>query len=187
MFTLKTLSLAAFVSIGVAGALAAGNDTKNGLGARPGLGAPIPESDIKAWDITILPDGTNLPPGSGTAAVGAKLYVEKGCDQCHGDNAKGGRNPALITEEKMQGQGIETNKTIKDFWAYSTTLYDYIRRAMPWPAPRTLSDEEVYSLVAYILAGNKLIDENAVMDAKTLPQVKMPNHDNFIVRFPERI
>jgi mono/diheme cytochrome c family protein len=186
MSTRKTLALATLLAFGFAG-VATSADEKNGLGARPGLGQPIPESDIKAWDITILPDGTNLPPGSGTAAIGAKLFVEKGCNQCHGDGAKGGTNGALISDLQLKGNGIEALKTIKNFWAYSTTLYDYIRRAMPWPTPRTLSDEEVYSLVAYILAGNKLIDENAVMDAKTLPQVKMPNRDNFIIRFPERI
>jgi mono/diheme cytochrome c family protein len=186
MSTRKSLALAAFLAIGFAGA-ATSADEKNGLGARPGLGQPIAESDIKAWDITILPDGTNLPPGSGTAAVGAKLFVDKGCNQCHGDGAKGGTNGALISDIPLKGNGIEALKTIKNFWANSTTLYDYIRRAMPWPTPRTLSDEEVYALTAFILAGNKLIDENAVMDAKTLPQVKMPNRDNFIIRFPERI
>ena len=186
MSTSRKLSFVAVLAIAAAGSAFAADD-KGGLGARVGLGQPIQESDIKAWDITVLPDGTNLPPGSGTAAVGAKLFVDKGCNQCHGDGAKGGRNGALISDEQLAGHGIESNKTIKNFWAYSTTLYDYIRRAMPWPAPRTLSNEEVYSLVAYILAGNKLIDENAVMDAKSLPKIKMPNHDNFIVKFPDRI
>ena len=186
MSTFKVLSAAALVTALAASALAA--DDKNGLGARPGLGQPITESDIKAWDITILPDGTNLPPGSGIASVGAKVFIDKGCSQCHGDGAKGGgSNAALITDYKMPPGDIFANKTIKNFWANSTTLFDYIRRAMPWPAPRTLTDEEVYALCAYILAGNKIIEENAVMDAKTLPQVKMPNRDNFILRFPERI
>ncbi len=183
----KVISLAALLLAGAGAMALAADDGKNGLGARPGLGQPITEADVKPWDITILPDGTNLPPGSGTAAVGAKVFVDKGCNQCHGDGGKGGKNAALVTDEKLQGQGIEANKTIKDFWAYSTTLYDYIRRAMPWPTPHTLSDEDTYNLVAYILAENKLIDANAVMDAKTLPQVKMPNHDNFIVKFPDRI
>jgi len=184
MSTFRALPLAALM---IAGAALAADDNKNGLGARPNLGKPISNEDIKAWNITVLPDGSNLPPGSGTAAVGARVYVEKGCNQCHGEGAKGGSNPALITDQKMTPGDIFANKTIKNFWAYSTTLFDYIRRAMPWPNPRTLSDDEVYALVAYILAGNKLIDENAAMDAKTLPQVKMPNRDNFILRFPERI
>ena len=87
----------------------------------------------------------------------------------------------------MQGRGIEAPKTIKNFWGTATTVYDYIRRAMPWPNPRTLTDEEVYGLVAYILAENKIIEKDAVMDAKSLPQVKMPNRDNFIIKFPDKI
>jgi mono/diheme cytochrome c family protein len=187
MPTLKALPLAALLAAATFGAALAADDNKNGLGARPGLGQPITDADIKPWDITVLPDGTNLPPGSGTAALGAKVYVDKGCQQCHGEGAKGGSNPALITEQKMIPGDIFSNKTIKNFWANSTTIFDYIRRAMPWNAPRTLTDEEVYALTAYILAGNKLIEETAVMDAKSLPQVKMPNRDNFILRFPERI
>ena len=183
----KLLPLAAVVALSCLVGPGSAQDAKNGLGARPNLGVPITDADIKPWDITILPDGTNLPAGSGTAAVGAKLFVDKGCNQCHGDNAKGGKNAALITEEKLAPGDIFANKTIKNFWANSTTLFDYIRRAMPWPTPRTLSDPEVYSLVAYLLAGNKIIDETAVMDAKTLPQVKMPNRENFIIKFPDRI
>ena len=157
---------------------------KNGLGSSVGLGEKLSEADVKAWDISILPDGTNLPTGSGTAAQGAKIYEEK-CMACHGENAKGATNPALITDAPLVG--IDANKTIKNFWAYPTTLFDYIRRAMPWPSPRTLTDDEVYALSAYILAGNKLIDANDVMNAQSLPKVKMPNRDNFIIRFPDRI
>ena len=181
MSTFKALSLAMVFATGAALA-----DDMNGLGNRPNLGQKIAESDIKAWDITILPDGTNLPPGSGTAAAGAKVIAEK-CAICHGDGAKGGKVSALITDAPLPPGQIEAGKTIKNFWANATTLYDYVRRAMPWNAPRTLTDQEVWDAVAYILAGNKIIDENAVMDAKTLPQVKMPNRDNFIIRFPERI
>ena len=183
----KSLVLGCLIALSVGAGASAADDPKNGLGGRPNLGVPMTEADIKAWDITILPDGTNLPPGSGLAPVGEKLFVDKGCNQCHGDGAKGGSNGALITEQKIEIGNIFSNKTIKNFWANSTTLYDYIRRAMPWPSPRTLTDDEVYALTAYILAGNKLIDANAVMDAKSLPQVKMPNRDNFILRFPERI
>ena len=181
----KSLILCAVVTVGLSGAAWAA-DAKNGLGQSFGLGQPITEGDIKAWDITILPDGTNLPAGSGTAAAGAKVFAEK-CSICHGEGGKGGKNAALISDEPIKGRGIEANKTIKNFWANATTLYDYVRRAMPWPSPRTLSDQEVYDLVAFILAGNKIIDEKAVMDAKTLPQVKMPNRDNFIIKFPDRI
>jgi mono/diheme cytochrome c family protein len=159
---------------------------KNGLGQPIGLGQKVTEGDIKAWDITILPDGTNLPPGSGTAAQGAKVYAEK-CVACHGEGGKGGANAALISDLPLTGKGIEAFKTIKNFWANSTTIFDYVRRAMPWPNPRTLSDDEVYALTAFILAGNKLIGENDTVNADTLPKVKMPNRDNFIIKFPDKI
>ena len=120
----------------------------------PNLGKPVTPSDLKAWDINVFPDGTNLPPGSGKAAAGAKLY--------------GG-------------------KTIANFWPAATTLFDFIRRAMPYTAPNSLTDQEVYDVTAYLMAANKLIGENDEINAKTLPQVKMPNRDNFIIRFPDRI
>jgi cytochrome c len=151
----------------------------------PNLGQPISEADIKAWDITILPDGSNLPPGSGTVAQGAKLFVDKGCIACHGEGGKGGPNAAMATDDKLDH--IDANKTIANFWGYSTTVFDFIRRAMPYPQPRTLSNEEVYALTAYVLHLNKLIGENEVMSAETLPRVKMPNKDNFIIKFPDKI
>jgi S-disulfanyl-L-cysteine oxidoreductase SoxD len=153
----------------------------------PNLGKPISEADIKPWDISILADGTNLPPGSGSAALGAKLFVDKGCNQCHGDGGKGGRSNMLVGSPSLTEPGITANKTIANFWGQTSTLFDYIRRAMPWPTPHTLSDDEVYALCAYLLAANKLIPEEEPMDAKTLPQVKMPNRDNFIIKFPDRI
>jgi mono/diheme cytochrome c family protein len=175
MFT-RDLAASAFALLLISAAIA---------GETPKLGQPIREADIKAWDITILPDGTNLPPGKGIAAEGAALFVEKGCNACHGDNAKGGRNMALVGNPPIDR--IEAPKTIANFWANATTLYDTIRRSMPWPTPRTLSDSEVYALVAYLLAENKIIAATDEMNAQTLPKVKMPNRDNFIIRFPDRI
>ena len=184
MSTLKIFTLAFMVAAGAAGPVRA--DETNGLGVGPNLGEKITEADVGAWSITVFPDGTGLPAGSGTAAAGAKVIAEK-CAMCHGEGAKGGKNAALVTDAPLPPGQIEANKTIKNFWANSTTLFDYVRRAMPWNAPRTLTNQEVWDAVAYILAANKLIDENAVMDAKTLPQVKMPNRENFIIKFPERI
>ena len=185
MSTFKALSFAiGLTALGIAGAARA--DDMNGLGNRPNLGDKITEADIKPWSITVFPDGTGLPAGSGTAAAGLKVINEK-CARCHGEGAKGGKNAALIDDKPLPPGQIEAAKTIKNFWANSTTLFDYVRRAMPWDQPRTLSDQEVWDAVAYILAANKIIDEKAVMDAKTLPQVKMPNRDNFIIKFPERI
>lgn len=150
----------------------------------PNLGQPISEADIKAWDISILPDGTGLPPGSGTPAQGAEIFAQR-CAACHGDNAKGGVNAALVGGGPLSA-GIDANKTIANFWEYSTTLYDYIRRAMPWPTPRTLSDEETYAITAYILSLNNLIGPGDAMDAQSLPKVRMPNRDGFVVMYPAK-
>ena len=178
MSTHKPLAAALLFAFALAPRLAAADS--------PGLGKPISEADIKPWDIGILPDGTGLPPGSGTAPEGAKIFAEK-CVMCHGEGGKGGISAMLIGHGPQLTDGIESLKTIDNFWGDSTTLFDYIRRAMPYNAPRSLSDNEVYALTAYILALNKLIGENDVMDAKTLPQVKMPNRDNFILPYPDRI
>ena len=155
------------------------------LAETPNLGKPIDEAAIAAWDISILPDGTGLPKGSGTPAQGAVVYAEK-CSACHGDNGKGGFAGALVSDRELAGISA-AQKTIRNFWPYSTTVFDFIRRAMPFSMPRSLTDDEVYALTAYILAENKLIGENDLMNAQTLPKVKMPNRDNFIIRFPDRI
>jgi cytochrome c len=174
----RTAAIALALSLGVVPALA----------DSPNLGKPITESDVKNWDISVLPDGTNMPPGSGTPAQGEKIYAEK-CVACHGEGGKGGVMPAagVLVGGPPLTDGIDTPKTIANYYAYPTTIFDWIKRAMPYTAPRSLSDDEVYSLVAYILSLNKLIGENDTMDAKTLPQVKMPNRDNFIMPYPDRI
>ena len=183
------MSISRIFAATLAGALVcAGASFAQGLGpaaGSPNLGQKITDADIKPWDISILPDGTNLPPGSGTADKGAKLFVEKGCVGCHGEGGKGAISTALVGKPPLDK--IEALKTIANFWREPTTLFDYIRRAMPWPTPRTLKDDEVYSLVAYILAANKLIGEEVVIDAQTLPKVQLPNRDNFIIKFPDKI
>jgi len=151
----------------------------------PHLGTPIDESAIANWDISIMPDGTGLPKGSGTPAQGAPIFAEK-CSACHGDNGKGGIAAAVISDMKIDSISA-SQKTIKNFIGNSTTIFDFIRRAMPFQAPHSLTDDEVYALTAYILSENKLIGANDVMNAQTLPKVQMPNRDNFIIRFPDRI
>jgi mono/diheme cytochrome c family protein len=154
----------------------------------PGLGKPLSEADIKQWDIAIMPDGSNLPPGSGTPAKGAKIFAEK-CSACHGDAGKGGVAPfypALVGGQPLTN-GIDTVKTIANYYAYPTTIFDYTRRAMPYNMPRSLTDDEVYALTAYILALNNFVGQDDVMDANTLPKVKMPNRDNFIMPYPDRL
>ena len=179
MFMLKreTSTVLVAFALGAGPALAAG----------PYLGKPIDAADLAAWDISIQPDGSGLPPGSGVPAEGAKIFAS-GCAQCHGQDGKG----TPISPTPLVGGGPITDisaaaKTISNFWPYPTTVFDYIRRAMPWQQPMTLTNDQVYALTAYILASNKLIGENDAMDAKTLPKVQMPNRDGFIIRFPDRM
>src|SRR6202521_5493347 len=128
------------------------------LAETPNLGKPIDEAAIAPWDISILPDGTGLPKGSGTPAQGAPIFAEK-CSGCHGENGKGGEAIAVISDRELIGINA-AQKTIRNFWPYSTTVFDFIRRAMPFQMPHSLGDDEVYALTAYILAGNKLIGPN---------------------------
>jgi len=165
--------------------LALGLCSDAAFSAGPNLGIPLEPADIAAWDISIQPDGTGLPIGGGTPAQGARIFAQK-CALCHGENGKGGPFAALVGGAPLTG-GIDTPKTIANFWGYSTTVFDFIRRAMPWQQPRSLTDNEVYALTAYILAANKLIGEDDSMNAETLPKVRMPNRDGFIIRFPDKI
>jgi len=153
-------------------------------GEGPKLGQPITEAELASWNINVLPDGRNLPRGSGTAAQGAPIFAQK-CAMCHGEHGKGGISSALVGAPPMTS--MSSPKTIANFWPYATTLFDFIRRAMPYQSPRSLSDGEVYALVAYLLAANKLIAEGEAMDAASLPKVRMPNRDGFIPRFPEKM
>jgi S-disulfanyl-L-cysteine oxidoreductase SoxD len=154
------------------------------LAQAPNLGKPLSPAEVAAWDINILPDGTGLPSGSGTAAEGARIYSAK-CASCHGENGKGGTNARLVGGEPVKD--MDSEKTIANFWPFATTLFDYIRRAMPWRQPKSLTNDEVYSLTAYILSLNKIIGENDTMNAQNLPKVRMPNRDGFIIRFPDRL
>jgi mono/diheme cytochrome c family protein len=157
----------------------------------PHLGKPISAADIAAWDIDIGRDGKWLPPGDGTAAQGALIYAAK-CSVCHGDGGRGTEAarkglpapPVLVSDMKFKPIDASTT-TIANFWSYAPPLFGYIRAAMPWNEPRSLTDHEVYALTAYILAENKLIDAKQVMNAKTLSKVMMPNRNGFLPRFPE--
>ena len=155
------------------------------LAESPRAGQPITEADITAWNIEALPDGKGLPSGSGTVKQGAEIYTQK-CALCHGENGvkpQPGYSP-MVGPTKFDR--IETMKTVP-YYKYATTLFDVMRRSMPYPIPKTLTNDELYALSAYILSLNKIIPEDAVMDAKSLPQVKMPNRDNFIVWDPNKI
>jgi len=143
----------------------------------PSLGVPANADDIAAMDVSIGPDGAGLPPGSGTPKQGAEVYAAK-CIVCHGPEGANGVNDRLVG-----GQGTLKSatalKTIGSYWPYATTVFDYVRRAMPYPAPHSLSDAEAYAVTAYLLHLNGVIGADDVMDATSLPKVKMPNRDGF--------
>jgi cytochrome c len=148
-----------------------------------GIGRPATPAEIAALDIDAGPDGVGLPPGRGTAADGAPVYAAR-CAGCHGKTGKEGPNDVLVG--RLPGDAFpfardaRAPKTIGSYWPYATTVFDYIRRAMPPDAPGSLKDDEVYGLVAYLLSLNELIPADAVVDAASLPKVKMPAHDHFV-------
>jgi S-disulfanyl-L-cysteine oxidoreductase SoxD len=143
-----------------------------------GFGRMATPQEITAMDISIRPDGKGLPPGSGTAGEGKAIYAVK-CAACHGKTGTEGPYARLVGPMGDTGDTTKA-KTIGNYWPYATTIFDYTRRAMPFYAPGSLSDAEVYSLTAFLLAANKIIDSSAVVDAQSLPRVKMPAHDLFV-------
>ena len=142
------------------------------------IGQPAKESDIQAWNIDISPTGDGLPPGEGTVNQGSTIFSAK-CAMCHGQTGiEGPMNRLVGGKGSLKKQ--QPIKTVGSYWPYATTLYDYIYRAMPYIAPQSLKPDEVYSLVAWILYRNGVIQKDAVMNAKTLPKVRMPNRNGFI-------
>jgi S-disulfanyl-L-cysteine oxidoreductase SoxD len=169
-----------------------------------GVGRAPTAEEIRAWDIAISPTGKELPVGHGTAKEGAQLYTQKGCAGCHGRTGSGGRAPTLISskitaanaaanpaaspaqEPSMPGMAmpclspcVNDNNPMALHSPFATTIWDYINRGMPIGKEGTLTPNEVYSLTAFILFKNNVIPENQVLDAQSLPQVKMPNRDGF--------
>ncbi len=142
------------------------------------IGQPATDSQIQAWDIDISPNGEGLPPGEGTVNQGSAIFSSK-CAMCHGQTGVEGPMNRLVGG-KGSLKKPQPIKTVGSYWPYATTLYDYIHRAMPYIAPQSLKPDEVYSLVAWILYRNGVIQKDAVMNAKTLPKVKMPNRNGFI-------
>ena len=142
-----------------------------GIGTRPS------DAQIAAWNIDVAPDGKSLPPGRGTVAQGRTLY-DLQCGACHGPDLQGGMGPALAG-----GKGTLASdkplKTVGSYWPYATTLFDYIRRTMPLQAPQSLSADDVYALVGYILFRNGILPEDATVDAARVVEVRMPNRDGF--------
>jgi S-disulfanyl-L-cysteine oxidoreductase SoxD len=152
--------------------------------ARLGIGRPATPDEIRALDIDVMPSGIGLPEGRGTVAEGAAIYATK-CASCHGPNGENGKFDRLVGRDSGDGFAFAKDarlvKTIGNYWPYATTLYDYTARSMPFMQPGTLSANEVYGLVAYLLALNKIVPDTAVMDKVTLPKVVMPARDRFVI------
>lgn len=142
------------------------------------FGRPATPEEIKQWDIDVRPDGKGLPNGSGTVAAGKAVYQDN-CEVCHGPNGEDG-----IKDRLAGGQGtLATDmpvKTVGSFWSYATTLFDYIRRAMPYQAPGSLSADDTYAVAAYILNLNGILPDDGKLDKDSLPKIRMPNRDGFI-------
>lgn len=158
------------------GLVSSGGSAEDGGGY--GLGRTPTEEEIRAWNIEVAPNGEGLPPGKGTVRQGAQVFATK-CAACHGPTGTEGPKDRLVG-----GQGtLATPKpirTIGSYWPYATTLYDYIHRAMPFNAPQSLTPEETYSVIAWLLFQNHIIAELTVIDAQSLPKVEMPNRNGFI-------
>lgn len=159
-------------------AACAGDDLKYGFGVKP------TKVEIAGWDIDIRPDGKGLPVGSGTYEEGEELFQEQ-CAQCHGEFADGGggRYPPLVggsPEELSQDENPgQPEKTIGSYWPYASTVFDYIKRAMPFGDAQSLTDNEVYALTAFLMVENDLHEEDQPMDAKALAAIEMPNVGGF--------
>ncbi len=149
---------------------------------RPNLGRELTPDEVKKIDITIAPDGTGLPPGSGSVSAGATLFAQK-CQVCHGAQGSGKPQDQLTGGVGTLASGKPV-KTPVSYWPTATTIFDYIRRAMPITAPQSLTNDEAYALTAYLLSIDGIIPKDAVLDAKSLPQVKMPNRDGFVRYWP---
>ena len=161
--------------------------------AMEGLARPLPPrleiwrpataAEIAAIDIDVMPDGRGLPEGSGTVAAGAAVYQQR-CAACHGADLQGGPFDRLAPPADFtgfpDGEVPSNTKAIGNYWPYATTLFDYVRRAMPFDRPGSLTNDEVYAVTAWLLWKNGIVEEATVLDARTLPQVVMPARDRFV-------
>jgi cytochrome c len=149
-----------------------------------GIGRAATADEIKKLDIDVMPDGRGLPPGKGSVADGAKVYATK-CASCHGKSGEGASAERLVATDAGKNFDFATNpklvKAVGNYWPYATTLYDYTFRAMPFMQPGTLTPDETYAVTAYILSLNKIVGDDAVLDAATLPKVQMPARNRFVV------
>jgi S-disulfanyl-L-cysteine oxidoreductase SoxD len=175
MYT-RNLTLAVAIAVAIAFAQSASAQVP-----RYGFGTPATTDELAKY-FSIPPDGRGLPPGSGNATKGAQIYAGA-CAACHGEKLEGNPAKGIGGDKLIGGRGTLASKapvkTVESYWPYATTLFDYVKRAMPFNAPGSLSDDDVYSVVAYILAEAKIIQPGDTLDAGTLPKVAMPNRDGF--------
>ena len=173
MATTRSLALVG----AICSALVLGSRFTTAQSPTPTHGRPPTADELKAIDIEVTPDGKGLAVGSSTAAAGRSVYTRR-CETCHGPTGKEGPQDVLVG-----GQGSlatsRPQKTVGSYWPYATTLWDYIRRAMPFEHPGTLTTDEVYGATAYVLFMNGIVKEQDVIDQATLPQVTMPNRNGF--------
>lgn len=172
-------SWARIAALAFVGTLVAGGASAGGHGVLYfGYGTTATPAQIAGWAIGARPDGQGLPPGKGSVSAGGDLF-QTVCAACHGTFGEGeARYPKLAGSGALTGD--RPDPTVGNYWPYATTLFDYINRAMPFPAPHSLTPDQVYGLTAYILNLNNIVPDSFVADATTLPKVKMPNRDGFI-------
>jgi cytochrome c len=145
----------------------------------PHFGQPITPDELAPWDISIGPDGAGLPAGRGTPKEGEAVYAAN-CQACHGEKGAGRPNDTLVGGFGTIAADRPAVKTVGSYWPYATTLFDYIRRAMPYQQSKSLTNDQIYAVSAYILHHNGVIGADDALDAQSLPKVKMPNRDGFI-------
>jgi cytochrome c len=150
-----------------------------GVGVRYDLGQPLTADQTAAIDISVLPNGDGLPKGKGTAREGAKVYATH-CAACHGDQGEGRGDFAALVGGRATLAANQPMLTVGSYWPIATTVFDYIRRAMPYNTPGVLTADEVYAVTAWILEKNDILSADAVLDRRTLPRVRMPNRDGFV-------
>lgn len=169
----KSFSLTVLIFVAIYSLLANSQETVR-------LGTPVSEEQLEEFDLIVQPNGNGLPSGSGTARQGKAVY-DANCAACHAANGEGISGNTIIAGGDMNSEGTPL-RTVGSYWPYASTVFDFVRRAMPADRPKSLSDEEVYQVVAYVLYLNGIVGEDQVLNAETLPAIEMPNADGFIDR-----
>jgi len=162
----------------VASCAVLGPPTRDAAAQQPspsGLGRAPTQAELRAWDLSVGPDGAELPPGSGTVAQGEVVFTQRGCAACHGPTGVEGPGPALVGGKVS----LSTNYFPIRYWPFAPPIWDYIKRAMPYDKPGQLTNDEVYALTAFLLYKNEISQESEVMDARTLPKVQMPHRADY--------